>query len=265
MEQPEGALHTTPCAGVRVSAEGGLRRLDLDHPPLNVLDLATLRALDEAVARVGADPGASVLLVGGHGKAFCAGVDVADHTAERVEEMIARFHGVLGRLMALELPVVAAVNGAALGGGMELALACDVVLARDGARLGQPEIRLGVLPPFAAVVLPRLVGRARALDLCLTGRTFDAAEALTLGLVQHVFPRASFEADVAAWAADLASLSPAVLRLAKRAVVASMEAPLGEALRATERIYLDELMRLDDAHEGLAAFLEKRDPVWTGA
>jgi cyclohexa-1,5-dienecarbonyl-CoA hydratase len=161
--------------------------------------------------------------------------------------------------------VVAAINGAALGGGLELALACDILLARDGARMGQPEIRLGVLPPFAAVVLPRLLGRARALDLCLSGRTFDAAEARGMGLVQHVFPQASFADDAEAYVADVASLSRPVLRLTKRAVVASLDVSLEEALRATERLYLDELMRLADAREGLAAFLEKRQPVWTGA
>ena len=265
MDNSDGPVVVTPAfQGPRLAADGGLRRVELDHPPLNVLDLATLGALDEALARVAGDPDATVLLLTGRGKAFCAGVDVADHVPGRVDEMIELFHRVLGRILALELPVVAAVNGAALGGGMELALACDVVLAREGARMGQPEIRLGVLPPFAAVVLPRLVGRARALDICLSGRTFEAAEAHAMGLVQHVFPRASFEADAAAYAADLASLSRPVLRLAKRAVVASVDAPLEEALRATERLYLDELMALADAREGLAAFLEKRPPVWTG-
>jgi cyclohexa-1,5-dienecarbonyl-CoA hydratase len=265
MEKPDGSLDTISLPGVHLTADGGLRRIDLDRPPLNVLDLATLRSLDEALVRVGEDPEAALLLITGRGKAFCAGVDVADHTPERVDDMIALFHRALERLMALELPVVAAINGAALGGGLELALACDILLARDGARMGQPEIRLGVLPPFAAVVLPRLLGRARALDLCLSGRTFDAAEARGMGLVQHVFPQASFADDAEAYVADVASLSRPVLRLTKRAVVASLDVSLEEALRATERLYLDELMRLADAREGLAAFLEKRQPVWTGA
>jgi cyclohexa-1,5-dienecarbonyl-CoA hydratase len=224
-----------------------------------------LRELDEAAAQVHADPDAAVLVVTGAGKAFCAGVDVADHTEDRVGEMIGVFHAALNRLLALELPVVAVLNGAALGGGLEVALACDVVLARSGAKLGQPEIQLGVFPPFAAVVLPRLVGRARAMDLCLSGRTFTAEEGRDMGLVQHVFPRDSFAQDADRYVAALTALSGPVLRLTKRAVSGGAHAPLGDALHATERLYLDDLMKLEDSREGLAAFLEKRPPAWKGA
>lgn len=250
---------------VRTLAEGPVRTLVLDRPPLNVLDIATMRELDETLARVAADPGASVVVVTGEGRAFCAGVDVADHVPERVHEMIEVFHVLLRHLLELEVPVVAAVNGAALGGGMELALACDIVLAQAGARLGQPEIRLGVFPPFAAAMLPRLVGRARALDLCLTGRVLSVDQAAELGLVQHVLPDETFGEDASAWARELASLSPAVLRMAKRAVVDGLDRPFAQALQGAERLYLDELMQMDDAREGLSAFLEKRPPVWSGA
>lgn len=253
-----------PFRHLRMEATASVRRIVLDRPPLNILDTAMLGELDEAVARVAADSDASVLVLTGEGKAFCAGVDVADHTEDRVHDMIHAFHTALERLLSLGVPVVAAVNGAALGGGMELALACDVVLARDAAKLGQPEIQLGVFPPFAAAVLPRLVGRAAALDVCLTGRTFTAGEAHALGLVQHVFAGETFTSDVDGYVARLAALSPAVLRLAKRAVVESLEAPVGEALRVVERLYLDDLMKLEDAREGLSAFLDKRPPVWKG-
>ncbi|GMV05307.1 MAG: putative enoyl-CoA hydratase echA8 [Gemmatimonadota bacterium] len=254
-----------PFRSLRLEAEGALRRIVLDRPPLNVLDIAMLRELDQAAAAVQADPAASVLAITGEGKAFCAGVDVADHTEDRVAEMIPAFHAALMRLASLEVPVVGVLNGAALGGGLEVALACDVVVAREGAKLGQPEIRLGVFPPFAAAVLPRLVGRARALDLCLTGRTLVAEEAEAWGLVQHVWPKDTFADEAAAYVAGLAASSGPVLRLAKRAVVEGLDAPLGEALHAAERLYLDDLMELDDAREGLAAFLEKRTPVWKGA
>ena len=247
-----------PFRSLRLGAEGNVRRIVLDRPPLNVLDIAMLRELDEAVARVGADPGAAVLVVTAEGKAFSAGVDVADHTEDRIEEMIRVFHGALARLLALELPTIAALNGAALGGGLEVALACDIALAREGAQ------RVGGLARRNPVTR-RLVGRARALELCLTGRVLTAEEARAIGLVQHVFPKDSFATDVAAYVASLASLSPAVLRLAKRAVVGGLDAPVGEALHGAERIYLDELMTLEDAREGLAAFLEKRPPEWKGA
>ncbi|MGD8320889.1 MAG: enoyl-CoA hydratase/isomerase family protein [Gemmatimonadota bacterium] len=250
---------------LRLDTDGSLRRLVLDRPPLNVLTIEMLEELDAAVTAVEHDDDASVLLVEGEGKAFCAGVDVADHTADRVDRMIHVFHRALTHLAALELPVVAGVNGAALGGGMELMLACDVVLAREGAKLGQPEIQLGVLPPFASAVLPRLVGRAHAMDLCLTGRTVTAEEGQALGLVQHVYPRDTFADDAHAYARRLASLSPPVLRLAKRAVVEGDRAPLTDSLHTIERLYLDELMKLEDAREGLAAFMEKRPPAWKGA
>jgi cyclohexa-1,5-dienecarbonyl-CoA hydratase len=254
-----------PYRHLSLQSEGALRRLVLSRPPLNVLGIEMLRELDAALSWVHQDPGTAVLLITGEGKAFCAGVDVADHTEERVEEMIEVLHAALMRLSSFELPVVAGLNGAALGGGLELALACDVVLAREGAKLGQPEIKLGVFPPFAAAVMPRLVGRARALDLCLTGRTLTASEGLEVGLVQHVFSKESFAEDVEQYAASLSSLSPPVLRLAKRAIVEGLDAPVGEALHAAERIYLDDLMELHDAQEGLAAFLEKRAPTWKGA
>ena len=260
MTPPEGSFQH-----LRLEHEGGLRRLTLDRPPLNVLNIAMLRELDEAAAQVHGDPDAAVLVVTGAGKAFCAGVDVADHTEDRVGEMINVFHAALNRLVDLELPVVAVVNGAALGGGLEVALACDIVLAPEGAKLGQPEIQLGVFPPFAAVVLPRLLGRGHAMDLCLSGRTLTAEEGRAMGLVQHAFPRDTFAEDAERYVSGLAALSPPVLRLAKRAVAQGAKAPLGEALRATERLYLDDLMKLDDAREGLAAFLEKRPPAWKGA
>lgn len=261
-ECPDGE---TVSEGIRATALGALRVLTLDRPPLNVLNVATLHALERAVGDVASDPEASVLMVTGAGKAFCAGVDVEDHMGDRVSDMMAALHGALTALTRLEMPAVAAVNGAALGGGLELALACDVVLARAGAKLGQPEVRLGVFPPFAAAVLPGLCGRAVAMDLCLSGRTVSAEEAVTLGLVQQVLPAEDFAAAALEYAQHMSDLSRPVLRLTKRAVeVGARHAPF-EALGPVERLYLDELMRLDDAREGLAAFLEKRPPVWKGA
>jgi len=254
-----------PFRHLHLEEDDGLCTLTLDRPPLNVLTVEMLRELAEALDVVASDPGVAVLLVTGAGKAFCAGVDVADHTEDRVEDMIRTFHAALAHLVSLEIPTVAALNGAALGGGLEVALACDLIVAREGAKVGQPEIRLGVFPPFAAAALPRLVGRARALDLILTGRTLTAEEAFAMGMVQHVRSADGFPEAATAYARDLASLSPPVLRLTKRAVVEGIDAPLGEALHAAECLYLDDLMKLEDAHEGLAAFMEKRPPQWKGA
>jgi cyclohexa-1,5-dienecarbonyl-CoA hydratase len=247
---------------VRYTRDGGIGRLVIDRPPVNVLDLATLEALQAALAKAGADRKLKVLALSGAGRAFSAGVDVADHTADRVGRMIELFHGALRRLMALEVPVIAAVHGATLGGGCELALACDMVLARDDLRLGQPEIQLAVFPPFAAALLPRLIGRPRAMDLVLTGRPLRADEALRLGLVSRIFGSAEFEPGTEAVLTGLAAQSGPAMRLAKRAVTEGADLAFAPALERAEAIYLHDLMKLRDAHEGLAAFMAKRPPVW---
>lgn len=242
---------------------GEIARITLDRPPVNVLTIAMLEELAAAVADATARPETKLLLLDGEGKAFCAGVDVKDHTGDRVEAMIETFARAIRALRDAPVPVVAAVHGAALGGGCELALACDIVLAADDAKLGQPEIRLGVFPPAAAALLPRLVGRQRALDLLLTGRTILADEALRLGLVAQVFPRDGFRTAAHGYATTLAAYSRPVLSMTKRAVAENLDRPLGAALDAADRLYLTQLMALHDPHEGLAAFMEKRDPVWT--
>lgn len=251
---PEGA--------VRLREEGGIVRLVLDRPPVNVLDLGALGEMERLLERLGARRDVRVLCLAGEGKAFCSGVAVEDHLPERVEATLERFGRVVEALLDLPVPVVAAVHGAALGGGCELAAACDLVLAREDAVLGQPEIRLGVFPPAAAALLPRLLGRQRALDLILTGRSLDAAEALRVGLVQRVFPAGSFDQEVEAFLRRLGGHSRPVLRLAKRATLRALERPLREAMHDAERLYLDELMGLRDPVEGLEAFLEKRRPAW---
>jgi len=253
-----------PSDGVRLE-RGPVARLTLDRPPLNILNTRMLEELAGAAAEAGSDAATRVIVVTGARSAFCAGVDIHDHTADRVDRMMATFARALAALRASEVPVIAAVNGTALGGGFEIALACDVVLARAASKLGQPEVRLGVFPPAAAALLPRLAGRQRALDLILTGRMVEAEEAQALGLVTRVLAADTFQEEVDAYAAGLAALSKPVLRLAKRAVVAGLERPLSDALREADRLYVDELMTLHDPHEGLAAFMEKRAPVWSDA
>lgn len=250
---------------VHLEREGALARLVLDRPPVNVLDIAALEELSGALTAASAMTGVRVLTLSGCGKAFCAGVDVADHTGERVGRMLDAFHDVVRHIMTFEVPVVALVHGAALGGGWELALACDIVLARDDLKAGLPEIRLGVFPPVAAALLARLAGRQRAMELVLSGRTFGAAEAQALGLVSHVYPAGDFGAASAAYVGELAGLSGSALRLAKLAVGAGSALPFGAALERAEEIYRLELMETPDAREGLAAFMEKRPPVWQEA
>ena len=242
---------------------GPAARITLDRPPVNVLTIAMLAELAAAVEEAAGHPEARAVVLTGAGKAFCAGVDVADHEADRVEAMIHAFSRAVRALLDAELPVVAVLNGAALGGGLELALACDVVLARAGAKLGQPEIRLGVFPPAAAALMPRRIGVQRAMDLILTGRTITAEEGAAMGLVSRVVDAGALEAAAEEYMAQLTSLSRPVLVLARRAVLGGLDGTADAALGLADRLYLDDLMQLDDPHEGLAAFEAKRGPVWS--
>jgi cyclohexa-1,5-dienecarbonyl-CoA hydratase len=201
-------------------------------------------------------------VIAAEGKAFSAGVDVEDHIEDRVRPMIAAFHGVFRRLADLEPPTVAAVHGAALGGGCELAAFCDLVVAAENATFGQPEIRLAVFPPITASAFHYFVRGKKTLELLLLGETIDAREAERIGLVNRVVPAAELAGAVSEWTGRLASYSADALRLAKKAYYASVDRPFREALDRAEKIYLDELMTTDDANEGIAAFREKRAPRW---
>jgi cyclohexa-1,5-dienecarbonyl-CoA hydratase len=178
--------------------------------------------------------------------------------------MLATFHDCFRMLARLDVVTIALVRGAALGGGCELALACDFVLASDRARFGQPEINLGVFPPVAAYQLSRQIAPRKGLELLLSGEPVDAVTAASLGLVNAVFPAAEFHAKAEDWLARIFRQSASSLRMAKKAFRIAQSADFDERLAAVERLYLQELMKTGDANEGLNAFVEKRKPVWKG-
>lgn len=249
----------------RVSANGAVAQLVLNRPPLNVVHIPMLEEMASALAAGNTDPDLKVVVCRAADgcRAFSAGVDVADHTAERVELMIPIFHRVCLALAEFQVPTVAAVDGAALGGGAELAMACDLVLASRRATFGQPEIKLAALAPVASVLLPGIVGLKRAADWLLTGRILSAQEAFEAGLVSRLVPDGELDGAVEALVVELAGLSGAALRLAKRALQLGCAPEAVEArLAAEERLYLDELMASADVHEGLAAFAARRAPEW---
>lgn len=248
---------------IKYGVESGLATLTINRPPFNVLDIPTMVEINAALDACAADSSVKLLVITGAGeKAFSAGVEVADHTPDKVDRMIEVFHGIFRRLQTLPVPSLAAVNGAALGGGMELAIGCDMIVAAAGAKFGQPEIKLGVFPPIAAVLLPRLVPPARAMEILLAGENFTAEEGKAIGLVNRVFARETFAADLAAFVAPFLSLSRVALLSARKAIRQAAGKPFAAALDAAETIYLNELMATEDAKEGLAAFLDKRKPVW---
>lgn len=241
----------------------GLATLAINRPPFNVLDIPTMCEVNDALDACMKDESVKILVITGVAeKAFSAGVEVADHTPDKVDLMIEVFHGIFRRLQKMPMPTIAAVNGAALGGGMELAIGCDMIVAAAGAKFGQPEIKLAVFPPVAAVLLPRLVPPARAMEILLGGENFTSEEGKAMGLVNRVFPRESFAADVDAFIAPFLKLSRVALLSTRRAIREAAGKPFNAALDTAESIYLKELMMTDDAKEGLAAFLEKRKPVW---
>ena len=185
-------METAPRQTVHLHLVNRAAWITLDRPPLNVLDTTTMRAVDRAVSSAlqGSSPCEFLIFQGAGARAFSAGAEVADHTPDRVGEMLEAFHAIFRRLLQCELVTIAAVHGHCLGGGMELAMSCDFVVAAESAQFGQPEIKLGCFPPVALVMLPHLCGPRAALDLLLTGRMISAAEAQQLGLVSRLAPRA---------------------------------------------------------------------------
>lgn len=250
---------------IEMDTGDGIATITLNRPPLNVLHGPMMAELNAALESVVSSDDYSAVVFRARGKAFCAGVDVADHTADKVGEMIRQFHGIFRKLAATDALTIAAVGGAALGGGCELACFCDIVLSSERAKFGQPEVQVGVFPPVAASVFPLKVGPGKAVELTALGATISAEEARRIGLVNQVYPADDFETSVDSYLEGIRKLSRPVVRMAKRAtMLASREAILDHLARA-EELYLDELMKLTDAHEGIAAFMEKRRPSWQHA
>jgi cyclohexa-1,5-dienecarbonyl-CoA hydratase len=195
-------------------------------------------------------------------RAFSAGVAVEEHAEDTIYRMLDSFHAIFRGLEQAGKPSIAAVDGAALGGGCELVAGCDIVIATERARFGQPEIKLGVFPPVAAVLLPRIIGDKRARELILTGELIDAQEALRLGLINAVVPQAELGQKTQELLARLRELSAPALEASKRAIDLARGASFEDALRRVEDLYLNELMKTEDAHEGINAFMQKRKPIW---
>lgn len=248
---------------ILTNRDGRVATITLNRPPLNILDIPMIARLGEVVAELADDVSLQVVVLRGvEDSAFSAGVAVQDHTPDKVEEMLLSLHGTIRRLRDLDAITVAAVHGHCLGGGMELAMVCDMVIATDDARFGQPEVDLGCFPPVGAALYPSRLGAGRTLDLLVTGRTLTCREAEEMGLVARRVSAPALDKVVARLVEEVGGKSVAVSRLIKKAVRAGRDLPFGEALAETERIYKEELGRTEDMAEGVAAFLEKRRPVW---
>lgn len=241
----------------------GLRHLVIDNPKGNVLDSAVCAELRARLEELTGDDEAKLLVVRGAGSHFSFGASIEEHLPEHVEQMLEAIHGLIRDLVAFPVPTVAAVRGRCLGGGLEVALACDFLFAEEDAVLATPEIRLGVFAPAATALLQAAIPRAAAAEILLTGRDIDADEAHDWGLANQVVPAGGLDDAVVQFAEEhFEPRSAASLRVATRAWRTLAHRRLDRRLEVVERLYLDDLLALHDGSEGIRAFLEKRAPEW---
>jgi cyclohexa-1,5-dienecarbonyl-CoA hydratase len=253
-----------PFASLVFEVDPPVARIFLRHPPLNVIDIPMMEELAQCLGEIEARADVSVIVISGAGKAFSAGVDVAAHTRDKVEEMLTKFHAVIRALVATKKVTIAAVQGHCLGGGAELAMVCDIAYTAESAQWGFPEIKLGCYPPVACTALAALVGQKLAAELILTGRTVDGKEAAEIGLANRAVSENGLTTAVDECIGHLRKLSPAALALAKKASYAWDSMHFDKGFARAERVYFDELMKTSDAQKGIRAFMEKREPRWTG-
>ena len=247
---------------LKIKKTDGVARITFARPKHNVLDIEMMNELNTELDLLSVDTELKCAVILGEGPSWCAGVEVADHKPEMVSEMIAVFNGIFERIDKIEVPVIACVQGACLGGGMEVAIACDVIVAAKSASFGQPEIKLGFFPPYAAIRLPQLIGPAKAIEVCTTGRRYSAEEARQMGFVGYVADDDQHTDTLDQLIGDIRTASPLIIRLNKRAVKKHLGLKFKEALDGVSDLFLNELMKTEDTLEGIRSFEEKRRPQW---
>jgi len=249
---------------IKFTIDDRVARITFARPPLNIFNIAMMREINEALTQCARERelAAIVFAAAADCNAFSAGVAVEEHVEETIFQMLDSFHGIFRNLELIARPTLAIVDGAALGGGCELVSACDIVIASERARFGQPEIKLGVFPPVAAVLLPRVIGDKRARELILTGEVIEAPGAARLGLINYLLPGNELEQKTSELLSRFRNLSVAALAFTKEAVDLGRGRSLDSALKEVESLYLNELMKTYDASEGIKAFTEKRKPEW---
>ena len=253
---------TTSFTRITVSLQPPAARIMLNNPPLNVIDLPMMDELRAALEQVEARPEVSAIVLAGSERAFSTGVDVAAHTLDKVRDMLTAFHSVIRSVVGSRKLTIASVRRHCLGGGAELAMMCDVVYASPDSVWGFPEIKLACYPPVASVALSAIVGQKLAAELVLTGRTLSGQEALEAGLLNGLTDDP--ETLVAECLQRVLQLSSAAIAVAKKVFYAWDAIHFDKGLARAEQIYCDELMKTDDAQEGIAAFMERRRPKWVG-
>jgi cyclohexa-1,5-dienecarbonyl-CoA hydratase len=240
----------------------GVARVTLNRPKFNMMNIDMMVEINDLLESFVDDPDLRCVVIDAQGKHFCTGVEVADHKPEKVDDMIATFNRIFELLEQIEVPVIAVVQGYCLGGGMELAIACDVIVADKGATFGQPEIKVGFFPPYAAIRLPQLVGPARAIEICTTGKFYSAQEVQLMGMVAHLAEDDGLTEAAENIVKEIQANSPLIIRLNKRAVRQHLSMDFKQALEGVSDLFLKTLMKTEDTLEGIASYEEKRKPVW---
>jgi len=233
-----------------------------DRPKHNVFNIDMMELFCDSLDDLLNDADIKCLIIKGQGSSWCAGVDVGDHKPEMANRMIATFNRSLMLLESFKIPTVAAVHGACLGGGMEYAVACDVIIAGDRAKFGQPEVKLGFLPPYAAIRLPKLVGPAKTIEICCSGKIYTAEQGQTMGFISQVVRDDQFDSAVEGFLKEIQASSPLILRLNKQAVTQHLGMKTSDAIEGVSDLFLNTLMKTEDTLEGIASFYEKRRPGW---
>lgn len=240
----------------------GVARITLNRPKFNMMNIEMMNELNGLLEDLLNDDDLKCVAINAEGKHFCTGVEVADHKPEKVADMIATFNRIFELTEQLEVPIIAVVQGYCLGGGMELIIACDVIVAGQGAQFGQPEIKVGFFPPYAAMRLPQLVGPAKAIEICTTGKFYSAAEAHGLGMIAHVVEDDQIGEAAEKIIKEIQANSPLIIRLNKRAVKQHLGLSFKPALEGVSDLFLNTLMKTEDTREGIASYEEQRKPVW---
>jgi cyclohexa-1,5-dienecarbonyl-CoA hydratase len=252
----------TELQNLKFEKADGVARITLNRPKFNMMNIEMMNELNGILEDLLSDGDLKCVAIYAEGKHFCTGVEVADHKPENVDDMIATFNRIFELTEQMEVPIVAVVQGFCLGGGMELAIACDIIVAGEGAQFGQPEIKVGFFPPYAAMRLPQLIGPAKAVEICTTGRFYKAPEARDLGMVAHVVEDDQLGEAAEAIIKDIQGNSPLIIRLNKRAVKQHLGLSFEPALEGVSDLFLNTLMKTEDTLEGIASYEEKRKPGW---
>jgi cyclohexa-1,5-dienecarbonyl-CoA hydratase len=253
---------------IQFDTSGMFARLTLNNPPVNVLNVPMMVEMADAIESLNGRSDIKAIVMdamqpaGAPRKFFSAGIGIEDSKPDRVFQTLDAFNRVFMAVGEISKPMIVIVNGAAVGAGSELVAFGDMVIATEHASFAQPEVKLGVFPPFAAVMLPQLIGPKKTYELILTGQPMTAQEALRIGFVNKVVPEPELKKTVEEVLARISEFSGPVLEMTKKVIGSSLGLPLQEAMKKSHDIYLNQLMALEDVQEGLRAVVEKRKPVW---